>query len=359
MGASRERWYTKAKGAGIMKRLLFTLSVFMLLAWLLLAADQDGKAQADTGAAPAPAAGPAGVTITPRTAPAAPEAVADRRANIRVDKQMVLVPVAVTTPTGTYVTGLDKDMFRVYENNVEQVIESFSSEDAPMSVGVVFDTSGSMGNKLQRSRQAVAEFMKSANPEDEFLLVQFNDEAELTVPFTPNTEEVQNRLMFVQSKGRTALLDGVYTAMNEMKKAKNPRKAILIISDGGDNSSRYTQSEVRLAVREADVQIYAIGIFESLAARGRTPEEADGPDLLHDLTEQTGGRDFEVDNIGEMPDVAAKIGLELRNQYVLGYSPKNKDRDGKFRRIQVKLVKTTGLGQITPRWRLGYYAPSQ
>ena len=343
----------------IMKRLLITLSVFMLLAWLLLAGDQDGKPQ--TGAGAPPIAEPSSeVVITPRvrTAPAAPD-VADRRASIRVDKQMVLVPVAVTTPTGTYVTGLDKDMFRVYENGVEQTIESFTSEDAPMSVGVVFDTSGSMGNKLQRSRPAVAEFMKSANPEDEFLLVQFNDEAELTVPFTPNTEEVQNRLMFVQSKGRTALLDGVYMAMNEMKKAHNPRKAILIISDGGDNSSRYTQSEVRNSVREADVQIYAIGIFEGLGARGRTPEEADGPDLLRDLAEQTGGRDFDVENIGEMPDVAAKIGLELRNQYVIGYSPKNKDRDGKFRKIQVKLVKTAGLGQITPRWRLGYYAPSQ
>jgi Ca-activated chloride channel family protein len=375
VGAGIQRCYTKAKGVYIMKRLLLALSVFMLVAWLLFAGDQDGKSQTNPPAATGPSAGGAlsvespgaesnagpGVVITPRVrgASPAPEGVIDRHASIRVDKQMVLVPVAVTTPTGTYVTGLDKDMFRVYENGVEQVIESFTSEDAPMSVGVVFDTSGSMGNKLQRSRQAVAEFMKSANPEDEFLLVQFNDQAELTVPFTPNTEEVQNRLMFVQSKGRTALLDGVYMAMNEMKKAHNPRKAILIISDGGDNSSRYTQSEVRNSVREADVQIYAIGIFEGLGARGRTPEEADGPDLLRDLAEQTGGRDFDVENIGEMPDVAAKIGLELRNQYVIGYSPKNKDRDGKFRRIQVKLVKTAGLGQITPRWRTGYYAPSQ
>ena len=186
-----------------MKRLLFALSVFMLLGWLMRAADQDGKPAESTGAT-APSSG-SGALITPRTkaAPAPAESIEDRHAaNIRVDKQMVLVPVAVTTPTGTYVTGLDKDMFRVYENGVEQSIESFSSEDAPMSVGVVFDTSGSMGNKLQRSRQAVAEFMKSANPEDEFLLVQFNDEAEMTVPFTANTEEVQNRLMFVQSKGR-------------------------------------------------------------------------------------------------------------------------------------------------------------
>src|SRR5580698_3703112 len=361
MGVSCSRWYTRAKGAGIMKRLLFTLSVFMLLAWLLSAADQDGKPQADPSAAPVPSAGPAGVIITPRTrtAPAAPEGVADRRANIRVDKQMVLVPVAVTTPTGTYVTGLDKEMFRVYENGVEQVIESFSSEDAPMSVGVVFDTSGSMGNKLQRSRQAVAEFMKSANPEDEFLLVQFSDQADLTVRFTPDTEQIQNRLMFMQSKGRTALLDGVYLAMNEMKKARNPRKAILIISDGGDNSSRYTETEVKNAVREADVQIYAIGIFEPMASRGRTPEELSGPALLSELTDQTGGRHFEISNLAELPDVAAKIGIELRNQYLLGYTPKNLTRDGKYRRVQVRLVKTTGLPQLKASFRTGYYAPTQ
>jgi len=336
----------------MLKRSLLTLAVLAPFAWVLPAADENKPPQ---GAEPG-----AGAVITPRsrTAPT-PESIIDRRSEIRVDKQLVLVPVAVTTPSGQYVTGLDKENFKLFENNVEQEIETFSSEDAPMSVGIVFDTSGSMGNKLQRSRQAVAEFLKSANPQDEFLLVQFNDQAELTVPFTPDTEDVQNRLMFVQSKGRTALLDGVYMAMNEMKKAHNPRKAILIISDGGDNSSRYTQSEVRNFVREADVQIYAIGIFEPVGARGRTPEEFDGPDLLRDLTEQTGGRDFEVDNIAEMPDVAAKIGLELRNQYLLGYSPKNKERDGKFRRIQVKLVKTKELGQISPRWRLGYYAPSQ
>jgi Ca-activated chloride channel family protein len=347
-----------------MKRLPITLSTFTLLglssglvfAALLIAGDQDGRPPAVGGVAPGPE-----VLTTPRvrTGQVAPESVLDRRSDIRVDKSLVLVPVAVTTQLGQYVTGLDKENFKLFENNVEQEIESFTSEDAPMSVGLVFDTSGSMGSKLQRSRQAVAEFMKSANPEDEFLLVQFSDQAEVTVHFTPNTEEIQNRLLFMQPRGRTALLDGVYVAMNEMKKARNPRKAILIISDGGDNSSRYTQSEVRNFVREADVQIYAIGIFEQPGARGRTPEEADGPDLLRDMAEQTGGRDFEVNNIGDMPDVAAKIGLELRNQYVLGYSPKNKDRDGKFRRVQVKLVKTQGLGQISPRWRLGYYAPTQ
>lgn len=201
--------------------------------------------------------------------------------------------------------------------------------------------------------------MRTANPEDEFFLIQFNDRPELMVPFTPATEEIQNRLTFVQSKGRTALLDGVYMAMNQMKKARNPRKAILIISDGGDNSSRYTEREVKNAVREADVQIYAIGIFEPMASRGRTPEELTGPALLGEITEQTGGRHFAVDNLAELPDVAAKIGIELRNEYVLGYTPKNAIRDGKYRHVQVRLVKTTGLPQLKAIFRTGYYAPTQ
>jgi Mg-chelatase subunit ChlD len=163
------------------------------------------------------------------------------------------------------------------------------------------------------------------------------------VGFTSNTEEIQNRLVFTQPKGRTALLDGVYMAMNHMKKARNPRKAIIILSDGGDNSSRYTESEVRNLVREADVQIYAIGIFESMGGRMRTAEEASGPGLLSELAESTGGRHFPVDNLNELPDVAAKIGIELRNQYVLGYTPINTAKDGKYRRVQVKLKQPKGF----------------
>jgi VWFA-related protein len=302
------------------------------------------------------------VSITPRAKlgkDATPDSALDRRPDIRVDTTLVLIPVAVTDPMSRFVTGLEKENFRLTEDKVDQEILQFSSEDAPLSVGIVFDTSGSMGAKLQKSRQAVAQFMKTANPEDEFFLVQFNDRPELTVPFTSATEEVQSRLSFVQSKGRTALLDGVYLAMHEMKKARNGRKAILIISDGGDNSSRYTETEVRNAVREADVQIYGIGIFESLAGRGRTPEELAGPGLLSDITEQTGGRHFAVDNLAELPDVAAKIGLELRNQYVLGYNPKNQTRDGKYRRVQVRLVKTSGLPPLKALFRTGYYAPAQ
>jgi VWFA-related protein len=201
--------------------------------------------------------------------------------------------------------------------------------------------------------------MKTANPEDEFFLVQFSDRPELTVGFTCDGEEIQNRLTFIQSKGRTALLDGVYLAMNEMKRARNGRKAILIISDGGDNSSRYTESEVKNAVREADVQIYAIGIFEPMSGRFRTPEEMAGPGLLGEVTEQTGGRHFAVENLAELPDVAAKIGLELRNEYVLGYTPTNDVRDGKYRKVEVKLIEVKGLPRLRARFRTGYYAPAQ
>jgi Ca-activated chloride channel homolog len=289
----------------------------------------------------------------------APKAEPDHRATIRIDTTLVPIPVAVTDPLSRFVTGLEKEDFRLYEDKVEQQIIQVSSEDAPLSVGVVFDTSGSMGGKLSRSRQAVSQFLMTANPEDEFSLIEFNDRADLVVGFTPNAEEIQNRLTFTQSKGRTALLDALYLAMNLMKKARNARKAILIISDGGDNSSRYTEGEVKNAVRESDVQVYAIGIYEPPSSLGRTPEEATGPELLRVLAEQTGGRAFAVDNLAELPDVAAKIGVELRNQYVLYYSPKNLARDGKYRRVLVKLVKKVGLPPLKPVFRAGYYAPTQ
>jgi Ca-activated chloride channel family protein len=301
------------------------------------------------------------VTIVPRVKPAkeTQQTAVDRKSNIRIDTTLVLVPVAVNDPMGRFVTGLDRENFKVFEDKTEQEIKQFSSEDAPMSVGIVFDTSGSMGSKLNTSRKAVAEFLKTANPQDEFFLVQFNDRPELVTGFTPDTEDLQNRLVFTQSKGRTALLDGIYMAMNTMKKAKNPRKAILIISDGGDNSSRYTESDVKREVRETDVQIYAIGIFEPQSSRGRTPEEQSGPALLGEISEQTGGRHYAVDNLSELPDVAAKIGIELHNQYVIGYSPKNGVRDGKYRRIQVRLVKTVGLPTLKAIFRTGYYAPTE
>ena len=299
------------------------------------------------------------VEIVPRSTTLGTPTERAPRVDLRVDTTLVLIPVTVTDPMNRFVTGLDREHFKLQEDNVDQAITHFASEDAPLSVGVVFDTSGSMGSKLQKSRQAVAQFCKTANPKDEFFLVQFNSAPQLTVPFTFDIEEIQNRITFTQSRGRTALLDAIYLALHEMKKAANPRKALLVISDGGDNSSRYTEGEIKNLVREADVQVFGIGIFEPLGARGRTAEELSGPSLLNEIAEQTGGRSYPVVNLNDLPDIAAKIGIELRNQYLLGYSSSNQERDGKYRRVKVRLVQPRGLPPLRAFWRLGYYAPSQ
>jgi Ca-activated chloride channel homolog len=318
----------------------FISAASVLLAWVLPAADQEK------------------VQIQPRSKPKTGE-TAGPRSNIRVDTTLVQIPVTVTDPLNRFVTGLEAENFRVFEDKAEQKLVQFSNEDAPLAIGIVFDCSGSMGNKLDKSRQAVSQFFKTANPDDEFFLVEFNDNPTLVSPFTHNTEQIQNKLTFTQSKGKTALLDGIVMAMNEMKKAKNPRKALLVISDGGDNNSRYTEGEIKSRVKEADVQVYAIGIYEPASSRGRTAEELSGPGLLTELAEQTGGRQFPVENLNELPDVATKIGIELRNQYVLFYSPSNRERDGKYRRVQVKLVQPKGLPPLRAFWRTGYYAPVQ
>lgn len=288
------------------------------------------------------------------------ESEADRiTPNLRIDTNLVLIPVTVTTPLNQFVTGMEKEQFRVFEDKQEQEISYFASFDAPLSIGLVFDASGSMGSKLTKSRQAAAEFFKTANPEDEFFLVQFNDRPNLVVPFTRSTEEIMSRLTFTQAKGRTALLDGIYQALQHLRKGRNPRKALLIISDGGDNSSRYTESEVRNLLKEADAQMYAIGIFEPIGSRGRSAEELSGPGLLSELAEMTGGRHLPVDNLNDLPDIAAKIGIELRNQYVLGYISRNQQRDGKYRKVTVRLNQPRGLPPLRALHRQGYYAPTQ
>jgi Ca-activated chloride channel family protein len=335
--------------------------VSILLALAAAAADKTAVDKTVSDAKPvseASRSSDAKVAIEPRARPAA-SAPASPRSNIRVDTTLVLIPVTVTDPLNRFVTGLEKENFKLFEEKKEQSILQFSSEDAPLSVGLVFDASGSMNNKLEKSRLAVAQFLKTANPEDEFFLVQFNDSATLVNPFTTSLEEIQNKLTFTQAKGKTALLDAIYLALHTMKKGKNPRKALLVISDGGDNNSRYTESEIKNLVKEADVQIYAIGIYESLSGRGRTAEEMAGPGLMTEIAEQTGGRQYPVENLNELPDIAAKIGIELRNQYILGFSPQNPDRDGKYRRVQVKLIQPKGLPPLRAFWRMGYYAPTQ
>jgi len=278
---------------------------------------------------------------------------------IQVDVNLVVVNVTVTDPYDRIVTGLDKSNFQVYDEKVEQQISTFSTEDAPIAVGLIFDSSGSMGEKIQKSKEAAMQFFKTSNPQDEFLLINFSDRPNLITGFTSKFENVQDRLLFVKSGGKTALLDAIYLGLSEAKKAATNRKALLVISDGGDNHSRYTESDVRKAVKESDTQIYAVGVFEPLAARGRTPEEARGPGLLAELAEVSGGRMFSVENADELPDITEKISIELRNQYVIGYKPSNLVRDGRWRRVKVKLNPPRGLPPLQVYARTGYYAPTQ
>ena len=303
------------------------------------------------------------VHITPRPKPATPPAgipadpsLKTHTKPIQVEVDLVLVNVTITDPMNRLVTGLEKENFAVFEGKVPQAIKHFSSEDAPVSLGVIFDMSGSMTNKIEKSREAVVEFFKTANPQDEFFMVTFADKPELLADFTKSVDQVQSQMVYAVPKGRTALLDAIYLGISKMRQAEHTKKALLIISDGGDNRSRYTDGEILNVVREADVQLYAIGIYD---LNPPTLEEQTGPRLLNDITEVTGGRSFPIYDVNELADVATKIGIELRNQYVLGYRPTNGTRDGKWRKIKVKLIPPKGLPPLHVYAKTGYYAPSE
>ncbi|MBA3913204.1 MAG: VWA domain-containing protein [Acidobacteriales bacterium] len=302
------------------------------------------------------------VHVAPRVQPPAPKepeidpSLKTHTKPLKVDVDLVLVPVTITDPLNRLVTGLDKENFALYEGKDQQEIKHFSSEDAPVSLGVIFDVSGSMTSKIERAREAVVEFFKTANPQDEFFMIAFADKPEQISDFTQSIEDIQGKLVYTIPKGRTALLDAIYLGISKMRQAKYQKRALLIISDGGDNHSRYTEGEIKKVVKEADTLIYAIGLYDQYFS---TQEEQLGPQLLGDIAELTGGRSFTIDNPNDLADVATKIGVELRNQYVLGYRPRNPTRDGKWRKIKVKLIPPKGLPPLRVYAKTGYYAPSE
>ena len=272
------------------------------------------------------------------------------RADLRVDRTEVLVPVAVNDAYNRPVTGLDKENFRVFDDNVEQVITSFSMEDEPVAVALVFDTSGSMSGSEREERRAATEFFKTANPEDEFALVEFDSAPRLVVPVTPDPAKITYELLFTHTKGNTALLDAVFLGLHEIKKSNKKRKALVVISDGGENNSRYTSSEIKSVVKESDVLIYSIGVFSD-------PLFSDAGGVLKNISEQTGGRLFKSQ--GGLADIAQKISIDLRNRYLVGYVPSNRERNGLYHQVAVKIVAPKGLPALKVHWRTGYYAPSE
>lgn len=280
-------------------------------------------------------------------------------AHLRIDTSLVLIPVHVTTPLGISVTNLTKSNFQVFEDNVEQTITHFAKDDAPISIGLVFDASASMHNKIHKSSEAAAAFFRTANAEDEFFLVEFNERPHLAIPFTFDADELYKHIVHTRTVGRTSLLDAIHLALLQMKKATHNRKAIVIVSDGGDNCSRYSVGQIKGALMESDVQLYAMGIFDlEDSPKKRTPEEVNGPRLLNELAELSGGRHYPIDDLNDLPQISERIGTELRNQYLLGYTPASMGRDGKYRTIKLNLSLPVGMPALKAQYRHGYYAPA-
>jgi Ca-activated chloride channel family protein len=272
---------------------------------------------------------------------------------IKQNVDLVLVPVSVTDGRQRLVTGLDQSNFQVLEGKKVQEIRHFSNEDAPVSLGVIVDTSGSMKDKMERVREAVTQFCEIANVQDEFFMITFSDEPHVATDFTNTAEDIERELLYLHSKGRTALLDAIYMGIEKMRQARYSKKALLVISDGGDNHSRYGEREVKSAVKESDVMIYAIGTFDRYVS---TQEEMLGPGLLANVTQVTGGRAFTLEDPNEMPAVAHRIGTELRTQYVLGYRPEKAPHDGKWHKISIKLKLPAKLSFLRVHAKTGYYA---
>jgi Ca-activated chloride channel homolog len=269
----------------------------------------------------------------------------------RIGVETVFVKVSVTDPLSRYVTGLEKEHFKVYEDNVEQEITHFSQQSAPISAGLIFDISRSMkeNNNIKKAKNAIARFLKTENPNDEYFLVTFNDNVKLVQSFTGQASTLQSESAFQKPGGSTAIYDAVYLALDQIKKAKNEKKALILITDGEDNSSRYTAAEVREFAKESDVQIYGIGEEGTLGNSGRSEIER--------IVGMTGGRVYFPNSFSELDYYMDLIHAELRNQYLLGYMPINKAHDGKWRHIRIKLDAPQGLPKLMIHAKEGYYAP--
>lgn len=298
----------------------------------------------------------AGPAIVPRPDP---RQISTPAPVLHADSSLVLIPAHVTRPNGVPVTGLQKENFRITENDVEQRITHFTQDDAPVSVGLLLDVSGSMRPKMTKAVEAAAAFFRTSNTQDEFSLIEFSDGAKLCIPFTRDVDQVTARIGHTHPFGQTALLDAVHLALRSMKSAHNDRKALVILSDGGDNHSRHSATEIKYELLESDVQVFAMGVFDSELGERTPEEERNGPQLLDQLAEQSGGRHYRIENVGDLPAISAKIGSELRNEYLLGYYPDQMRRDGKYHAITLQLQGPELTPNLRTSYRRGYHAPTE
>jgi Ca-activated chloride channel family protein len=324
--------------------------------------------QPDAAAQPAgtqPAPVPATTAQTPHAQAAVPPATAAAttvatNANASGDDRLIVnadlinLNVTLTDIYGRYVTGLTKDAFTVWDDKDQQQIQFFSDDDAPISMGVIFDVSGSMGkDKLNRAREALRHFVDTSHDGDEYFLIGFNSRAQLLMDRTRDSDAMLDKLTFVEAKGNTALYDACYLGIERVTRGAHQKRALLVISDGQDNNSRYTYNELRRLLKETDVLIYAIGIIEPGSANGL---DVGGRATLDELAAVSGGRAFFPDTAAEMNEIFERIAIELRHQYSIAYRPKNFTNDGKWHKIKVKVTPPRGLPHLFVRSKEGYYA---
>ena len=279
---------------------------------------------------------------------------------LRVDVDLVTVPVMVTDSKGSPVMDLGKEEFQLLEAEREEKIQYFYAEDAPISVGLIVDLSSSMSNKIDRVRQAVDEFFKNADPADDYFVITFSNRPKLLANTTQSTETIQAKLAQMEAKGNTALADAIYAGILKLRSARYRRKALLIISDGGDNMSRHSLRSVRNLAKESDAEIYAVDVCDAPGLLfTKKLEERFGRQWLSQVTEQTGGRTLVVDSAEKIPDAASRISTELRNQYVLAYRPSNVEHDGKWRKLKVRVTRPPAPLPYQVYYRTGYMARKQ
>jgi len=273
---------------------------------------------------------------------------------LHVGVDLVLVPVTVVDDMNRPVMGLAKQDFSVFEDNDPQQISLFTEEDAPISVGLLLDVSRSMSNKFVTERAAVESFFNNANPKDDYFVITFADRPKLLTNASQSIDEIQEKLAANIPEGQTALLDAVYLAMSKMRSTRHDRRVLLIISDGGDNHSRYGMKEIKSLVAEANVQVYSIGIFDSVVFRSF--EEFMGKRWLGEITDVTGGRTVAAGELGKLPEIAGHLSREMRNQYVIGYRPSTPPTNSKWRKIRVRVTPPSSSGKVHAYYKKGYMA---
>lgn len=271
---------------------------------------------------------------------------------LKVQTDLVTLTLTVHDKWGRYVSNLAKKHFSVFEDGVEQEITFFSDVDSPASIGIIYDISGSMGSgKIERSRRALERFLQTSHPADEFSLITFNDKVQLLADRTRNGNEILDKTSLLKARGSTALYDAVYLGVDRVIRGSHNKRALLIISDGQDNRSRFSYPEVRRYLKEADVIIYSVGILD-----GNDPLGFQGESFLKELSDITGGRSFLPRGSDELDEIFERIALELRHQYSIGYIPKDFRQDGKWRRLKVRVAPPRGLPRLSVRAREGYFA---